>query len=190
MVANIESWENWRSTANENLTESDFVWLANDSYKQRYCNLGHITETIDGSDRRIRSISDSSNKRRSLKETSSGARSCTIKKFFAMENSADVVEVFFLTTKQFNSSPNRSHIDFFISSTFFFSSHYYYMIILHEVKLKLKLSQISKTILRLNNVASDSLWMACETTWYCYRTFEFVILNWYKVRIEAQFAER
>ncbi|XP_075243805.1 uncharacterized protein LOC142338058 [Convolutriloba macropyga] len=44
-----------RSTADEPLTESDLVWLIQDRDKRGYYNLGRVTETIEGSDRVIRS---------------------------------------------------------------------------------------------------------------------------------------
>ena len=44
----------WQSTANENPTEGDLVWLIEDSDKRGYCYLGRVRETIEGSDGVIR----------------------------------------------------------------------------------------------------------------------------------------
>ena len=44
-----------RPTSNEILTESNLVWLIEDSDKRGYYNFGRVTETIDGSDGVIRS---------------------------------------------------------------------------------------------------------------------------------------
>ena len=75
----LNNRQKWRSTANETLKEGDLVWLIEDSDKRGYYNLGRVTETIGrsegggGGD----SISDSSNERRSVQETSSEARPST-----------------------------------------------------------------------------------------------------------------
>ena len=44
-----------KSTANQNLTQDDLVWLIGDSDQQGYYNMSPVTETIGGSDGMIRS---------------------------------------------------------------------------------------------------------------------------------------
>ena len=51
----LNNRQKWRSTANENPTEGDLVWLIEDSDRPGYYNLGRVTETIEGSDGVIRS---------------------------------------------------------------------------------------------------------------------------------------
>ena len=53
-LPSLNSRQKWRSTANETLKEGDLVWLIGDSNKRGCCNLGRVTETIDGSDGVIR----------------------------------------------------------------------------------------------------------------------------------------
>ena len=70
----LSNRQKWRSTANENLTEGDLVWLIEDNDRRGYYNLVESRRPSKGP-----TESESSNGRRSLQETSGEACSCVTK---------------------------------------------------------------------------------------------------------------
>ena len=52
----LNNRQKWNCESNRILNKGDLVWLVEDNDKRGYYKLGRVTETMEGSDRTIRSV--------------------------------------------------------------------------------------------------------------------------------------